>query len=126
MTIPDFLDRRKNGIVTPPVTAHRERKFKMRARLTVEERIAQARTEAEKEAIRDREAERKAALKLVIKHGTPIHLNQRLDNCPLNPGRHEVELVKLGRKWVRFRCDGKSKCVRVRRIIWDAITKAAQ
>jgi hypothetical protein len=123
--IPDFLDRRKNGVETPAITEHRVRAKTMRSRLSVEDRIAQARTECERGAIRDRERERKAALKLKVKAGTPIHLNQKIENCPLTPGHHEVELVKLGYKWVRFRCEGKTKCVRVRRVIWDAIRKAA-
>jgi hypothetical protein len=122
LDIPTFLDRKQNGIVTPPVAAHKEKKIRMRSRVSIEERIASARCEAEKEAIRDREAERKAALKLVIKTGTPVHLNQRIENCPLEPGSHLVELVKKGRKWVRFRVTGRVKCVRVRRVIWDAIT----
>jgi len=124
LAIPDFLDRKTNGIATPAIRRQRER-LKTMGELSVAERLAQARTECERDAIRERERERKAILKLAIKHGTPIHLNQRLENCPLTPGRHEVELVKLGRKWVRFRCEGKAKCVVVRRIIWDAIVKAA-
>jgi hypothetical protein len=122
-SLPAFLDRRKNGVVTPTITEHRERKTRMRARLSIEERIAQARTEGEKEAIRERERERKAALKLIVKTGTPIHLAQRLDGCPLIPGDHFVELVKLGHKWVRFRVSGRVKCVRTRRVIWDAIKR---
>lgn len=50
-----------------------------------------------------------------------LTLNQRLENCPLRPGTHTVDLVKLGRKWVRFRCEGRTNCVKVRRIIWDAV-----
>jgi len=123
--LPSFLDRRTNGVVTTLYVpdAPRAKARTVRSRLSVEDRIAQARTECEKEAIRERERERKAALKLVIKTGTPVHLSCRIDNCPLIPGDHYVELVKLGRKWVRFRVSGRAKCVRVRRVIWDAISK---
>jgi hypothetical protein len=120
--LPAFLDRRKNGVVTPPITAYRERRSRVEAPTSVAERISQARTECEKEAIRERERERKAALKLAIKTGTPIHLSGRLDRCPLTPGDHVVELLKLGRKWVRFRVSGRVNAVRVRRVIWDAIS----
>lgn len=125
--LPDFLDRRKNGVVTALyVPPHKAKARTLRSRLSIEDRIAQARTEGEKEAIRDRERERKAALKLVIKTGTPVHLTCRIDNCPLTPGDHHVELVKLGHKWVRFRVSGRAKCVRVRRVIWDAIINHTQ
>ena len=124
LDLPEFLDRRTNGVVTPPVVERKARIVsRVASRLSVEERISQARTECEKEAIRERERERKAALKLVVKTGTPIHLTQRLDNCPLVPGDHHVELVKKGHKWVRFRVSGRAKCVRVRRVIWDAISQ---
>ena len=125
LALPRFLDRRVNGVVTDlrAQDAPRVKVRTLRSRLSIEERIAQARTECEKEAIRERERERKAALKLVIKTGTPVHLAYRIDNCPLIPGDHHVELVKLGRKWVRFRVSGRAKCVRVRRVIWDAISK---
>lgn len=127
LTIPDFLDVRKTGRKTPPLPKETAAKVPtMKTRLTVAERLAAARCEGTRILIEEQEAERKAAAKLRIKNGVPVQLNTRVENCPLTPGRHEVELIKLGRKWVRFRCEGRVNAVKVRRVIWDAMTEAAK
>jgi hypothetical protein len=52
-----------------------------------------------------------------------VYLRNRIRG--LSCGWHDVELVHLGRKHVRFRGAGKTQCVRVSRSVWDAIQKQA-
>jgi hypothetical protein len=123
--LPTFLDRKANPIVPGEVKHERPRG----PRISEEESLIQgAWADAEKDAIRERfaarrlvEKEVRAAEKRLVKNGAEIYLNAKLENCPLNTGKHTVELVKLGRKWVSFRVVGRKNCVKTRRVIWDAI-----
>lgn len=118
LAIPAFLDRKTNGWTTP------DPKRIKSPRKRAEAYRPQPATEAQRALEAERAAAAREIKKLAVKNGTPVYLSQRIENCPLTPGKHNVELVKLGRKWVRFRCAGRARCVRVRRVIWDAMVKA--
>jgi len=125
LTIPDFLDRKKN-----PVSYERNPTWQHKKRSDLDIALEGAWSEAEKDAIRERFAlkieiakEAKKQSKRLVQNGHKIYLAQPLENSPLKPGEHIVELVKKGRKWVRFRCVGRKNCVKVRRVIWDAINQ---
>jgi hypothetical protein len=88
LTIPEFLDRKQNGIRTelPKTRGPRKRKAKAAPDNTVR-----------------------------------IYLWSRMRG--LSCGWHDVEVVTLGYKHVRFRAVGKSQCVRVSRSVWDELKK---
>src|SRR6185369_11312922 len=102
--LPTFLSRKHNPVAPGELT--HEPKVRVQ-RISEEEALIQgAWAEAEKDAIRERfaarralEKEVRAAEKRLVKNGARIYLAAKLENCPLNTGAHTVEMVKLGRKW---------------------------
>jgi hypothetical protein len=90
LTLPDFLDRKLNGIKPEPIAP---------APVPITPPPAQAVPGATR---------------------VKVFLRNKIRGCPLGCGRHTVELVtQRKRKFVRFRIAGRKRCTRVSLEVWE-------
>jgi hypothetical protein len=115
LTLPDFLDRKTNGVAANHVGC-----MTSSGKCHISPPVA--RTQCQREIDSDSEQRNEA---VVNKEGMISISWTKVKGVRLAGGMQNVEVIRLGYKWVYFKPAGRNNSIKVSRDKWDEIVEGA-